>query len=333
MVFGEDFRGGNLKITMLKTNKTKIIFFGSDSFSVPILEALTGNYEVVLVVTKNDKIAGRGLQKAANPLKRYAQDKKLPLKIVEKLDDNTVKEIAEIEANLYIVAAFGLLVPESLLESPKGLKTLNVHPSLLPKYRGAIPIEAAILNGDEKTGTTIMILDKELDKGPIVAQEIIEVSSEDDFVSLSEKLQALSAKLLIKMLPDYVTGKTKPKTQDESNASYYKELKKEDGKLDFTKTTNELSQQIRAYSHWPGSFAIWKKKNKQIKIINANMSKELPSPPYAAGMVFKTPEGKPAVVCGKGAIQINILQLEGKKPTDSRDFLNGYPNFIGSNLT
>lgn len=307
----------------MKKKDTKIVFFGSDSFSVPILEALVDNqYEVLLVVTKI----------AETPLKSFAKEKKLLTKETEKIDEKTIEEIKRLKADLYVVAAFGLLIPEALLESPKGFKTLNVHPSLLPQYRGATPIEAAILSGDQETGTTIMVMDKELDKGPIVAQEKIGITDSDDFVSLSEKLQALSAKLLIKTLPDYIAGKAKPSPQDESSASYYKELKKEDGKLDFTKNTDELSQQIRAYSHWPGSFATWKEKNKQIKIINANVSKELPSPPYAAGIVFITPEGRPAVVCGQGAIQINTLQLEGKKPTDSKAFLNGYPDFIGSNL-
>ncbi|MCX6811229.1 MAG: methionyl-tRNA formyltransferase, partial [Candidatus Berkelbacteria bacterium] len=166
-------------------NKIKIIFFGSDSFSVPILESLRSNFEVVLVVTKDDREAGRGKKLKANPLKRFAEKLKLKLLIIEKLDGENIEKIKNIKADIYLVAAFGLMMPKRLLKSPIGVKTTNVHPSLLPFYRGPSPIESAILAGDKKTGVSIMILDEKMDHGLIIAQEEEAIDDEyDDFITL-----------------------------------------------------------------------------------------------------------------------------------------------------
>lgn len=321
--------------------KIKVIFFGSDAFSIPILEALLANFEVVLAVTKADQQAGRGKKQTANPLKKFAEnlsraksrDKKLNLKIVEKIDSKNIEEIKKVEADIYVVAAFGLMIPESLLKSPKVISTINVHPSLLPNYRGPSPIESAILAGDKKTGVSIMVLDEKMDHGPIIAQEEEIIDGEyDDFISLSQRLEKRGAALLIKTLPDFIEGKIKPKSQEESKASYCKLIKKEDGKIDFKQDAVQVLRHIRAYVHWPGSFADWQEKNKTIKIIEARIQNQLPEPPFTAGMVFKTSGGKPTIVCGKQAIVIETIQIEGKKPIDSISFLNGYPDFIGSNL-
>ena len=300
--------------------KIKIVFFGSDSFSAPILEALLANFEVVLVVTKKDHQLGDRV-------------KKLKLLVVDKFDTQNIAEIKKVEADIYVVAAFGLMIPETLLKSSIGVKTINVHPSLLPLYRGPSPIESAILNGDKKTGVSIMVLDEKMDHGPIIAQEEEIIDDEyDDFITLSERLEKRGADLLIKTIPDFINNKLKLKKQNDTQASYCKLIKKEDGKIDFKKDAIEVLRHIRAFIHWPGSFAIWREKNKMVKIIEARHQVQLPEPPFTAGMVFKTSTGKPAVVCGHGAIIIETLQLEGKKPTDSISFLNGYPDFIGANL-
>jgi methionyl-tRNA formyltransferase len=314
-------------------NKIKIIFFGSDSFSVPILESLRSNFEVVLVVTKDDREAGRGKKLKANPLKQFAEKLKLKLLIVEKLDDENIEKIKNIKADIYLVAAFGLMIPKILLKSPAGVKTINVHPSLLPLYRGPSPIESAILAGDKKTGVSIMVLDEKMDHGPIIAQEEEAIDDEyDDFITLSERLEKISADLIVKIIPQFIEGKIKPKPQDENKASWCKLIKKEEGKIDFKKDANNILRHIRAFIHWPGSFAVWKEEGKMIKIIEARIQNILPEPPFSAGMVFNTSNGKPAVICGNSAIVIETIQVEGKKPTDSISFLNGYPDLIGSNL-
>jgi len=313
--------------------KIKIIFFGSDSFSVPILEALLDNFKVILTITKSDQQAGRGKKTTANPLKKFAESKKLELKIVEKLDNKNTTEIYEINADIYIVAAFGLMIPKKLLKSPSGIKTINVHPSLLSKYRGPSPIESAIISGDKKSGVSIMVLDEKMDHGPIIAQEEEPIDHEyDDFITLSERLEKRGADLLVKTIPAFIAGKIKPKPQDENKATYCKLIKKEDGKLDFTKDATDILRHISAFIHWPGSFCMWKEKNKMVKIINCQLTNQLPEPPFTAGMVFRTSNGKPAIICGHGAISLETIQIEGKKPTDSISFLNGYPDFIGANL-
>lgn len=299
--------------------RIKIVFFGSDSFSVPILDTLLDNFEVALAVTKKDHQLGD-------------RAKKLKLLVVDKFNAQNIAEIKKIEADIYVVAAFGLMIPKTLLKSPIGVKTINVHPSLLPFYRGPSPIESAILNGDKKTGISIIVLDEKMDHGPIIAQEEEVIDDYDDFITLSERLEKRGADLLIKIIPDFIAGKIKPKKQNDTQASYCKLIKKENGKLDFTQNADRILRHIRAFVHWPGSFANWRERNKSIKIIEARHQSQLPEPPFSAGMVFKTSTGKPAVVCGKQAIVIETIQIEGKKPTDSISFLNGYPDFIGANL-
>ena len=305
---------------MKNDKKIRIVFFGSDSFSVPILETLLDNFEVVLAVTKKDHQLGNG-------------SKKLKLLVIDKFNSQNIAEIKNQKADLYVVVAFGLMIPKILLKSPQGIPTINVHPSLLPKYRGPSPIESAILNGDKKTGASIIVLDEKMDHGSVITQEEEGIDDQDDFITLSERLEKRGADLLIKMIPDFITGKIKPKRQNDTQASYCKLIKKEDGKIDFKKDALKVLRQIRAFIHWPGSFAIWKEKNKMVKIIEAQLQSQLPELPFTAGMVFKTSSGKPAVVCGKKAIIIETIQIEGKKPTDSISFLNGYPDFIGANLS
>lgn len=312
----------------------KIIFFGSDSFSVPILEALLDNFEVALVVTKSDREAGRGKKSTANPVKRFVETKKINfVECHSALDAESINKIKKVEVDIYVVAAFGLMIPKSLLKSPAGVKTINVHPSLLPLYRGPSPIESAILAGDKKTGVSIMVLDEKMDHGPIISQEEEAIDDEyDDFITLSERLEKRGADLLVKVIADFIAGKIKLKRQNDTQATYCQLIKKEDGRLDFKQDASQILYHIRAFIHWPGSFCRWQEKNKIIKIVDAHLQTQLPEPPFTAGMVFKTSNGKPAIICGKQAIIIETLQIEGKKPVDSISFLNGYPDFIGANL-
>ncbi|MCX6811128.1 MAG: methionyl-tRNA formyltransferase, partial [Candidatus Berkelbacteria bacterium] len=250
----------------------------------------------------------------------------------------------------------------TLLKSPAGIDTINVHPSLLPLYRGPSPIESAILAGDKKTGVSIMVLDDKMDHGPIIAQEEEAIDDEyDDFITLSERLEKLAAKMIIDVIPKFINHQINPRPQNHQATTTCKLIKKEDGKIDFKKDANNVLRHIRAFVHWPGSYTTWKveprgaesaeasraehgrivrvehrerrrKKNKTIKIIEARLQNQLPEPPFTAGMVFKTSNGKPAIICGNQAIVIETIQIEGKKPTDSISFLNGYPDFIGGNL-
>jgi len=281
--------------------KPTFVFFGSSQFSRYVLEEL--------------ELAG------FSPL----------LSITSARDALPTEELRKTGADVFVVASFGKILPKELIELPR-YKTLNVHPSLLPQLRGPAPIQDTIL-GKGVPGVTIIRMDEKMDHGFVITQEEEGIDDQDDFITLSERLEKRGADLLIKMIPDFITGKIKPKRQNDTQASYCKLIKKEDGKIDFKKDALKVLRQIRAFIHWPGSFAIWKEKNKMVKIIEAQLQSQLPELPFTAGMVFKTSSGKPAVVCGKKAIIIETIQIEGKKPTDSISFLNGYPDFIGANLS
>jgi methionyl-tRNA formyltransferase len=245
----------------------------------------------------------------------------------ESLKDNNevIQLLKDLQPDLIVVVAYGLILPKEVIAIPK-FGVVNVHASLLPKYRGASPIQAAILNGDNRAGVTIMLIDELLDHGPILSQKDLKVSKNETFATLHDKLAALGAKLLTKTLPDYLNGKIKPQEQDQSLATFCKKITKEDGKIDLITSPIVIERQVRAFNPWPGTWLNWngkKLKLLKIKIINDNK--------HEIGEVFKTKKGF-AVVCIEDSLEILELQLEGKKPMAAKEFLNGYPGIIGSVL-
>lgn len=302
----------------------KIVFFGTPNFSLPALEALLKEkYDIVLVVTKPDQPAGRNLILSPSPVKVYA--KKLGLQIYEQIND--LNEYLDREnPSLGIVVAYGKIIPLNILGMfPFGC--LNIHPSLLPKYRGSSPIQSAILNSDLETGVSIIKLDEKMDHGPIVARKSIEISAEETAESLHDKLSQVGAELLINILPDYLSGKITPKPQDESQATYTKIIAKGDGKIDWRKPAKEIERQIRAFYPWPGSFTEFSQNNRvlKIKIISAEVLEKNPSSVDIVGKLQNV-SGRLIVNCGKGSLIINKLQLEGKKEMTDKEFINGYFN-------
>jgi len=322
-------------------NKIKIVFMGTPSIAVPILKTIynSPNFEVVLVVTEPDKPAGRTQKPLPSAAKQFALEKKLkiaqPSKIIQIKD-----QLRKSRAVVALVTAYGQLIPEEILKVFK-YGILNVHFSLLPRWRGASPIQYALMNGDKITGTTLMKMDKNLDTGPILAQKKIKIEPDDDFSTLSQKLTKLSIQFLEKSIINYLYGKLKPVPQDNSKATYTKLLKKEDGLIDWKKPAIEIANQIRAFSVWPKSYTFWlanrnliqSQKSKRIIIKKATALPITPEPPAVCGTVFKEKEtGQLAVLTGKGSLIIEKLQLEGKKEMKSSDFLNGYPQIIGETL-
>ncbi len=214
------------------------------------------------------------------------------------------KKVKELKPDLVIIASYGKIIPKKILQIPK-YGCLNVHPSLLPKYRGPSPIQTTILNGDKKTGVTIMLMDEEIDHGPILGQRELEFSiSNFQFSKLHDKLAKLGVKLLIETIPKWIKGKIKAKPQDHSKATYTKILKREDGKIDWSKPGREIERQIRAFNPWPGTFTFIKHKNKtlRIKVLEADISKD-------------------------NKLIIKKLQPEGKKPMTFEEFQRGYHGF------
>ncbi len=316
---------------MTKAKLIKIIFLGTPNFAVPILEKLaeSNKIQIAAVICEPDRPAGRKRKPEAGPVKIAAQKLKLKIEQPEKISDFAY-QIKKIAPDLAVVAAYGQIIPENILKIPKkGI--INVHPSLLPKFRGPSPIQAALLKGKNITGTTIMLMDKGMDTGPILAQKKFRISADDDFVTLSQKLAKISADLLIKTIPAYLEGKIKPIPQNDSQTTYCSLIKKQDGALDFTKTANQLERQIKTFHVWPKSFCFWKKK--RLIIHQAAAAKIEPEPPAVTGTVFQDKKSKKlAILAGAGSLICESLQLEGKKSLSSKEFLNGYPQILGDIL-
>ena len=247
-------------------------------------------------------------------------------------DPQSVDKIKEINPDLIILCAYAQIIPKEILDIPK-YGALNIHPSLLPNYRGASPIHAVILNGDKKTGVTIMLMDEKMDHGPILRNSKLEIrNSKPAYEELEDKLVNVATDLLVKTLPDWVDGKIKAKPQDHSKASFCKIIKKQDGKIDWNKPAQEIERMIRAYHQWPTAYTEIKSQNDnlKLKIFEADPSTSLKAS-KKPGEVF-TENKELSVQTGKGILILKRVQLEGKKPMSCDSFLNGHPEIIGSSL-
>lgn len=308
-------------------NNLKIVFIGTPDFGAIILEGLIKNeYSPVLVITEPDKPMGR--KQVPTPLPVKVSAEKYNLQISQPANiANCQMQIKELDPDLIIVASYGQIIPKKILDIPKH-GCLNVHPSLLPKHRGSSPIQTAILNGDEKTGLTIMLMDEKVDHGSIVAQEETTIETNDTNETLRGKMTERAIALLTKTIPRWVNKEIKAKPQVESLATYTKTLSRENGKIDWDKTSQQIDRLIRAYSPWPGAFTFWQKNDKlmRIKILKAK-AVEIDSRAMI-GQIVLSPSQKVAVKCKEGFLEIQELQPEGKSPMAAEDFLRGNPQLI-----
>ncbi|MFH1180943.1 MAG: methionyl-tRNA formyltransferase [bacterium] len=276
-----------------KMSRLKIIFIGTPEFGAIILDKLIENgYKPVLVITAPDKPVGRKQTITPSPVKITAQKHKI------KVGDR-ISNISE-PVDLIIVAAYGKILPKNILEIPK-YGCLNVHPSLLPKYRGPSPIQMAILNGDKETGVTIMKMDEKIDHGQIISNSKFLISNKFTYKELHDELAKLGAKLLSKTIPDWINGKIKPVPQDETKATYTKIIKKEDGMVGWKSPIDYIERQVRALNPWPGTYTLYN--GKILKILKAEAA--------------------------KGELIIKEVQLEGKKPMSFDAFQRGHQDFLG----
>lgn len=319
---------------------TKIIFFGTSEFAVSALEALTKEgYEIIAVVTTPDEPAGRKQIPTPPPIKLKAKSENLKILQPESLKNNPslVACLLSLHADVGVVAAYGKIIPAEIINLPR-YGILNIHPSPLPKYRGPTPIQSAILNGEEDTGVTIIKIDEEVDHGPIIAQSEKIKMQNKRYEELHDDLAKIGAGLLIKILPDYIAGKIKPVEQDHSQATFTKIIKKEDGKIDWNKTAEEIYNQFLAFHLWPGIWTRWNPPTgsgqaKTLKIAGCIPLRSCwnETCECKAGVVCK--EGEHVFVsCNTGYLEILRLQLEGGKEMDIKSFLAGHKNFIDSKL-
>lgn len=303
---------------------------GTPDFAVPVLESLiASSYSLIAVITQPDKEVGREQKLVYLPVKKLALEYNISVYQPEKLDHETEQKISSLSPDLIAVAAYGQIIPKSILDIPK-YGSINVHASLLPKYRGASPIQAAILAGEKETGITIMLMDEKMDHGPILAQKKIKIYNNETGESLHDRLAKLGAELLAETLPKWLKGKIKSKPQDHTKATFTKILTREDGHIDWTKSAEEIKCQIRAYYPWPGSWTMLN--SKRLKIIQVSSLNSQLSVIKKFGKVFLTENKELAIACGKGCLIIERLQLEGKKEMTAEEFLKGHSNITGTIL-
>jgi len=302
---------------------------GSPRFAVPSLEYLaTAGYELAAVYTQPDRTGGRGRALAVLPVKEAASALGLTVVQPQSLKaPDAVKQLAGFKPDIIVVAAFGQLLPKAVLELPR-LGCLNVHPSLLPRFRGASPVAAAILAGDEFSGVSIMFLDEGMDSGPVFSRAQIPVADSDSTASLGDKLSIVGAGLLGEVLVGWTGGELKPHPQDGTKATYCQPITKDEGEIDWRLPAVAIWRRVRAFYPWPGCFTRWR--GKTLKIIEAMPSTA--GTRAKAGEVVALDSGGFGVGTGDGVLSVLRVQLEGKQALSAAEFLRGQRGFIGAVL-
>lgn len=313
--------------------KLRTVFMGTSELSEAILKSLIENeYNLVGVFTKPDQKIGRKQELTAPLVKKLAEEKNIPFFQPMKFNSEAVESLKELKPDLVIVAAYGKILPTSALEIP-GFGCINVHVSLLPKYRGPSPIQNALLNGETETGITIMLMDEGVDSGDILMQEKVAILPEDNTQTLTERLSQKGAETLLKAIPLWIEQKIVPVPQDSSQATFCELIEREDGKIYWTSTAEEIFNRWRALTPWPGIFTYFKGGSGlvRVKILSIKLQKTDPVEKHKEGEVFEIGDDL-GVQTSSGVIILKQLQKEGKKATDAKSFVNGQPGFIGTVL-
>jgi len=311
----------------------RIIFMGTPEFAANILRVmLEKKFNIVSVYTQGDKKVGRSQTLEKSAVKKIAEEKEIEVFEPKKFDEDVVNEIKNQKPDLIIVSAYGKILPKSILEIPR-FGVINTHPSSLPKYRGASPIQNAILNGEKKTAATIMLLTEKVDAGDILKQEEIEIGEAENYPELSFRLSEISARLLVETIPLLTVAKIESKKQDESQATFCQLIKKEDGKINWENDAKDIYNRFRAFYTWPGIFTYFEKDNLnlRLKLCKISLDENEIENNLEVGKIFKENE-LIKVKTKKGNVILGEVQLEGKNKMKAVDFVRGYANFVGSVL-
>lgn len=312
----------------------KIAYLGTPELSAVVLEDLiTDGFTISALFCSPDKEKGRGKKVASCPTKTVAEKYNIPV-FQPKDKTELTDQLKKLKPDLAIVFAYGMIIPKEAFDAPK-YKTINIHPSLLPKYRGPSPIAFPILNGDQETGVSIIKIAEKMDAGPVISQNKINIETTDTAKTLGDKLVKLGSKILIDIIPEWISDDMEEIEQDDSQATYTRLLTKDDGHIDWSKSAVEIERQIRAFTPWPGSFTNWEKnKDKKIslKIAQAKINDQK-NIRLKTGETFLNGDGKFYIQTKDDVLRIEKLQLEGKKEVTSEEFLRGYPDIIGSTLS
>ena len=330
----------------------RVVFMGTPAYAIPVLEVLlAGDYQVVGAYTQLDKPRGRGRAEEPPPVKGFALEHGIEVFQSGSLRRPEVqRELACLSPDVIVVAAYGRILPPEVLSIPP-FGCVNVHPSLLPRYRGPSPVATAILEGEAYTGTTIMFMDEGMDTGPTLTSKAVLIDVNATTESLTPRLFRLGAELLTEVLPLWLEGRVTPEPQDHSRATFTAKLKKNDGEARWEISAEDLERRLRAFTPWPGLFTFWN--GKILKIVSAV---PLSCPTHRSWSVAKGdipsdasdvsgPEGEPGlvvpvkqpgiavgVVTGRGTLGLKSLQMEGRRPVSSEEFLHGYRDFLGSRI-
>jgi len=312
------------KFRVKKSISEKIIFIGTPDFAVFYLNALfEAGFKIAAVLTNPDRKVGKSIEET--PVKKWAKDQNIkvfdPVQVKDVLD-----ETGQIGARVGIMAYYGKILPKEFLALfPRGV--INVHHSLLPRWRGPAPIQASLLAGDKMTGVTLLATEEKVDSGDILARREVEISDSDNYIDLEKKLTLIGASLLLQTMPKYLSGEIRPEKQDDSKASYCRRISTEDAKIDWEKPAQVVHNQIRALNPNPGTYTFWN--NKRLLILSARL--ETGEHKLKPGTVLLS-DGGFKIAAEGGFIKPLIVKLEGKKETGARDFILGNRNIVGSVL-
>ena len=303
--------------------KLKIGFMGTPSFAVPILNSLIkDNYHIEFVYTQSGRPAGRGLRKKNSEIYEVAKTKNINIRVPEKLDHEEINFISNKEIDIIIVAAYGLILPERILKIPK-YGCLNVHASLLPKWRGAAPIQRSIMAGDKKTGISYMLMDKGLDTGPVILQKETEIDENDNFLKVHDTLSLIASQTISETILKFIEGKLATKEQNDDIASYADKIEKHETKIDWNLTAKEIRNLIYSLSPLPGAWTITKE-GKRLKILSASIEE-------AKGEIAVLGENQ-ILGCGQSSLKIKEVKPEGKKVMLFDDYLRGKNFSLGEKI-
>jgi methionyl-tRNA formyltransferase len=320
----------------MEDNKMKNIFIGTSLFAEIVLNEISQSvYAPFLVVTSPDRPANRGQKINESPVSLKAKELKIETLKPEKISE--IKErIKREEPELIIVCSYGQKIPQDILEIPKK-NCLNIHPSLLPLYRGPSPITQAIINGDQETGVTIIVLNQKIDAGMIINQEKVSIKKDTSLLDLSQELALKGSKLLLETIPLWIDNKIIGREQDESRATSTKTMEKQDGLINWNDSAQEIERKVRALNPWPGTFSFFKdpktREKKTIKILEAGIQEQTQSGPFGViGQVYLATNNELAVQTSKDFLIIKKLQIENKNSMTTQEFINGNIDFIGTIL-
>ena len=314
--------------------KTRIVYFGSPELSVSFLSALTQepDFEIVGVVTQLPKPVGRKAILTKSNVHEFAEERSIPVFPFRTLKSaDVVDELSNINADVFVVVVYGKIIPKAVLDIPK-FGCINVHPSLLPKFRGPTPYHQAILEGETETGVSIMLLDEGMDTGPVLASTTFAIDPRETSETIQPKIVSIGVPLLIETMKKWITGSIVPKPQDNDRATYCKLLDKSDGKIDWNKSAVEIDRKIRAYQPWPGTWFSWIENDRETRVtihdaipVDRACTELIGTVVVDANYVY--------IVCGDSrAIELITLQPEGKNKMPASDYARGHKTVVGTNL-